>query len=298
MAKRKTHDQYVSDVAIVNPDIEVVGTYINYKTKILHRCKIDKYEWYVAPNNILAGSHCPLCMRKRKTTQTFIEEMKIINDSIEIMGTYVNGHHKILCKCKIDGHQWSSYPINLLNGSGCPKCSGVKHKTHTEYVNEVAKIHNDIEIVGEYVNIRTPILHRCKKDGTVWLVDPHHILSGRGCPKCCASYGEKLISDYLEQHNITFNSQYTFSDCKNIFKLPFDFYLPDYNVCIEYDGLQHFVAIDFFGGENGLAKRQHNDRIKNNFCDFNNIELLRIKYDDDIIYVLNKFFDKLINTTK
>ena len=47
--KKKTHEEYVVEVAKANPNIEVIGTYINIKTKILHRCKIDGYEWYATP---------------------------------------------------------------------------------------------------------------------------------------------------------------------------------------------------------------------------------------------------------
>ena len=95
---------------------------------------------------------------------------------------------------------------------------------------------------------------------------------------------------YLAKHNILFKRQYRFNECKNIFQLPFDFYLQNYNTCIEYDGEQHYYPIDYFGGEEGLTKRQQNDEIKNNFCKENNIGLLRIKYDQDIKLVLDNFF--------
>lgn len=293
MARKKTHEEYVAQVAKINPNIEVIGTFVNSRVKILHKCRIDGYEWMVDPNHIVAGTGCPLCAGKIKTTKSFIKELNQINNTIEVLGEYINGHTKILCRCKIDGYEWEPLPINLLRGSGCPFCSGVNHKTHIEYVNEVKRMNDNIEVLGTYINAKTQILHRCKKDGTIWLSDPHHILSGRGCPKCNISYGEKAISDYLDGHNITFKSQYTFLECKNVFCLPFDFYLPDYNACIEYDGQQHFMEIDFFGGKEGYIKRKRNDSIKNVFCEDNNILLLRIKYNENIVDVLNNFFNKL-----
>lgn len=74
--------------------------------------------------------------------------------------------------------------------------------------------------------------------------------------------------------------------------LPFDFYLPTHNLCIEYDGLQHFEAVEFWGGSENLKYIQKHDQIKNNFCKINNIKLIRIKYNrkfksDDILEIIN-----------
>ena len=60
--------------------------------------------------------------------------------------------------------------------------------------------------------------------------------------------------------------------------LPFDFYLHDYNVCIEYDGIQHFKPIEYFGGEEAFQKRQLNDKIKTEYCIDNHITLIRLPY--------------------
>ena len=61
MSKRKTHEEYVAEVAKINPNIEVVGTYIDAHTQVLHRCKIDGHEWPSRPNNILRRKGCPVC---------------------------------------------------------------------------------------------------------------------------------------------------------------------------------------------------------------------------------------------
>lgn len=63
-------------------------------------------------------------------------------------------------------------------------------------------------------------------------------------------------------------------------------------MCIEYDGIQHFKAIDYFGGEDGFLKYQARDNIKNNFCKTNNISLLRIRYDQSVQDILNNFFEQ------
>lgn len=74
-------------------------------------------------------------------------------------------------------------------------------------------------------------------------------------------------------------------DSKNVeakLPLPFDFYLPELNICIEYDGEQHFKENRHFGGKEYLEKTKYHDQIKNEYCKNNNIKLIRIKYCDNI----------------
>ena len=83
---------------------------------------------------------------------------------------------------------------------------------------------------------------------------------------------------FFDDNNIAYVSQYRFEDCKNIRTLPFDFYLPDYNICVEYDGELHYKSVDYFGGEKALQDTQMRDDIKTQYCINNNIHLIRIPY--------------------
>src|SRR5208283_2322864 len=96
-------------------------------------------------------------------------------------------------------------------------------------------------------------------------------IQGRRCPKCNASHGELKIKKILDINNVKNIIEYTFIDCKNIRPLPFDFYLPDLNMCIEYQGMQHYEPGDFFGGIEEFEKRQLRDSIKEKYCIDNNI---------------------------
>ena len=80
-----------------------------------------------------------------------------------------------------------------------------------------------------------------------------------------------------------------YKDCKNVNYLRFDFYLPDYNILIEYDGRQHFEVVDIWGGEEGLKKTKINDNIKNRYCEKNGIHLLRISHFENVEDELNKY---------
>lgn len=292
---KKSHDLYVEELSKINPNVEVIGEYINNKTKILHRCRIDGCEWYAAPSNMLNGKGCPVCSGKKKRTHDeYVEEITKLNPNIEVVGEYIDCNTKILHRCKIDGCEWYATPNNILRGKGCPKCSGNKKKSHEEYVDDVYSINKNIEVLGTYINAQTPILHRCKICGCEWYATPNAILSGTGCPKCKTSKGEKNISLWLDKMDISYEQQKSFQDCKDVKSLPFDFYLPECNICIEYQGQQHYYPVDYFGGEERFKLQQKHDNIKREYCQKNNIFLFEIPYysvlDDELI----KLYD-LIN---
>lgn len=90
------------------------------------------------------------------------------------------------------------------------------------------------------------------------------------------SYGETLISNFLEKNNINFKYDKSLKDSE--LRLRFDFYLPEYDTCIEFDGLQHFQPVEHFGGEIEFEKTKIRDEIKNSWCSSNNIKLIRFNY--------------------
>lgn len=97
------------------------------------------------------------------------------------------------------------------------------------------------------------------------------------------SFGESLVSDWLRKHGIKFIREKTFKDLKNPATnahLRFDFYLPEKNMCIEFDGKQHFETCKKFDGldKNEVIKRQFRDSIKDRFCEYRGMKMLRISY--------------------
>lgn len=297
---KKTQEQYVNEVANINPLIEVIGTYINARTPVLHRCKVDGHIWPAVPYVILRGDGCPKCAgNAKRTTEEYINELARINLNIEVLEEYINSTTPILHRCKIDNHIWPLAPYNALLGRGCPVCKSVKLsnifvKTHEQYVQELKEANPDLEVLEQYINARTPILHRCTKDGYTWKIAPSNVLIGQGCPQCQESYGERIVRQWLQRNSIVYVYQHTFNDCKDQKLLPFDFYLPKYNICIEYDGQQHFEPVDFAGkGEEWalqqLLKTQKHDTIKTQYCKDNNIFLLRIPYNKNVEEELENF---------
>ena len=106
------------------------------------------------------------------------------------------------------------------------------------------------------------------------------------------SWGELLVSNTLEKNKIKYYFNKSLKDCISSSKLRFDFYLPDYNICIEFDGKQHFESCEFFGGDEEFEKLQIRDRIKNEWCKVNEIKLLRLNYlqkIDEIENIVTEF---------
>ena len=119
---------------------------------------------------------------------------------------------------------------------------------------------------------------------------------------CVKSKGEMFIKNFLTQNNINFICQKSFEKCvnpKTNKKLYFDFYLPDYNTCIEYDGIQHYKYTESgWNTKEKFEETKYRDNIKNKFCKDNNIKLLRIPYAKQNklgIQYIEKFISPIIS---
>ena len=114
---------------------------------------------------------------------------------------------------------------------------------------------------------------------------PARVMNGhiRHCPQCTSrSSTEDCIENILKENGIKYKREKRFSDCRNIYPLPFDFAILNKDKSIkcllEYDGQQHYKPIDFFGGEEAFVIRKNNDSIKDKYCKDNNIPLIRLPY--------------------
>lgn len=125
----RTHQQYVEEVNKVNPYIDVIGEYNGSGISIKHYCKKHDVYWNTIPSNVLKGCGWPECgiekrnAKSRKSHNKYVEELRIINPHIIVLGTYINGQTSIKHKCTVDGYEWFAKPYNILQGKGCPICN-------------------------------------------------------------------------------------------------------------------------------------------------------------------------------
>ena len=291
----KTNEKYLEEVKIINNTILPLETYINEKTKILHRCLLCGYEWKTIPDRILRGHGCPKCnCNVSKTSEEYFDLVKINNPNIEILEEYNSSNKKILCKCKKHEYIWKAYAPNILKGGGCPLCrvekvSEKRTKPHQQFILEAKRSNPNIAILDTYCGTKNKIKVKCLQCNHEWMAYPEDILHGHGCAICNNSIGENKIRQWLILKNITYIPQKKFKDCKDCNLLPFDFYLPDKNKCIEYDGIQHFEPVNYFGGQKAFKIRQQHDQIKDKYCEENNIPLLRIPYYANVEEELENF---------
>ena len=230
--ERYTTESFKEKLKEVNPNIEVIGEYVNNRNKIKCRCLIDEYEWEARPHDLLKAVGCPKCAGNvKKTHEQFVEEMKEVNPNIEIIGEYINDKTKILCRCLIDGHEWEVTPHNLLRGRGCPLCGGALKKTHEQFVEELKQINPDIEVVGEYVNALTKIKCRCLIDEYEWEATPGNLLQGRGCP-ICAGNGESWMDRTLYEMLLEYDSDAIYRG-KDTIGMELDSFCPNLNLAFE-----------------------------------------------------------------
>ncbi len=96
--------------------------------------------------------------------------------------------------CKVDGYIWTPTPHSLLKGHGCPKCAGVKRKTHNEFINELKAINDKIIIISEYIGDKRQILCKCLIDDNEWYSTPNNLLRGEGCPICGAKSRAEIVT--------------------------------------------------------------------------------------------------------
>ncbi len=291
--KTKTTKQYKEELAQINPNIEVLEEYQKAYIPILHKCKIDGYTWKAKPQNLLSHTGCPKCNKYyRRTVEEYVEELSIASPNVELVEGYKNLTTKAVHKCKVCNYVWETKPEVMLRGCGCPKCgnkiNGAKRtKSQEQYEKELSMINPNIEIIDKYINSLTPVRHRCKIDNYEWFVTPAHLLHDTGCPICASSKGETKVKEWLEAKNINYEPQKRFKGCKDKKTLPFDFYLPDLNICIEYDGEQHFRPVTFNGTDLAVCERnfettKKHDEMKNKYCEDNGIRLIRIPYYENV----------------
>lgn len=371
MKKRKTQEEFEKELNSVLPDIKVLGRYINMNTKIHFKCLIHDFEFDAFPQNMLRGHGCRKCgnekqsKKQTKSHDRFVEDLKIINPYVEIIGKYINMDTKVQVRCINDGYIWNADPRKLYRGCKCAVCSNRKviegindvnttrpdlvkyfknQDDATQYTFGSEKIidvvcpecgYEDKIRIGnlsrfgfvcngcyekkygrkraprgywnkdtmvEYLNknyvgyklldIQEANTDECLKVFIKCPNDKHHpywaywtnIISGYTCSLCyledSMSHGEHMAESILKMHNINFNSQKRFDDCRDKYTLPFDFYLPDYNLIIEIMGEQHEHPVNYFGGEEAFKKCIQHDKMKRDYLKINNINILDIWYYD------------------
>lgn len=282
------------------------------KVKIICH-NLDEYgnehgEFWQRSAQHLRGKGCPKCANNKKTTSSFCKEFKEkFGDKYDLSLVEYKGifeHVTVICPvCK---HIFQITPHNMLMGRSCPNCAILKAKERYKLPIDVVKERIETTFNGKYdlslmefENVDTPIkviCHETDVDGNehgVFKQTPYMLFKGHGCPKCGQSKLENIIQTFLDTNNI--QSIYEHSP-EWLDRQSLDFYLPQYNVAIECQGIQHFEKVNFgMSSDDEVEKKFQytiaNDKKKAKLCEENGIKLLYFS-DLGIDYPYHVFEDK------
>lgn len=237
--------------------------------------------------------------KKRVCSHCFANKREAMERSINKFKDYISKDNKF----ELVDYDLSKIKSNTLIKCKCLKCGKINEKNIYDYLKGrgCSCLGNNVILTQEDFQKELGEEYTClsKYKGREHKVLIKHNLcgfcyngTGRNyyCPKCQGSKGEKTISFLLDNKGIKYERE-KIVEIKN-HKLRFDFYLPHYNCFIEFNGEQHYKPIPYFGGEKKFEKQKIYDDYKREYCYCNNIDLLIIKFDEDIEKKLFNFLLK------
>ena len=274
-------------------ELTVIEMLYNYKNKHRTYCKcigIDGNEYIIRQDALTSGAThtihgaCSSGKKQDVSGQRFGRLIALAPTEKRAS----NG--EIIWDCICDcGNHTISVATNLKRGHttscGCAK---------EDYIDSckldiIGRKYGKLTVIEEvFLNNKDGRYYKCLCDcGNEHICGTSDLTTGHtmSCGCLNKSKGELYIEEVLKENNIAYISQKRFEDCRDNRSLPFDFYLPNNNICIEYDGKQHTEPVEHWGGQKRFEENLLHDSIKDKYCIDNDIKLIRIPYTmkkDDI----------------
>lgn len=306
--KQRVYDMYGDEYTVLGTE------YVNTNTPIKMRHNTNGYIWSPTPGSILSGRQDPTTAGTRRgdSRRTPIDKIKKkIKDATGDEYTIVEGSYKgINNKATFIHHlpdgsenRFQMTPSKfIVRGQRDPAFKLIRQgeaqrKTQEEFYNQVIELTNgDYELVGEYTGDANKTKFLNKKDSRIFYMTPSNFIKGQRDPYYKKSSAEKIIYDFLTKHDIEFIDEYRLPVKEGIVRTKqqrVDFYLPRYNMFIEFDGAQHFENKYIGMSKETLDDRIARDRHKDTYAYEHNIKMVRIPYvyQDSLEQVLSNILD-------
>lgn len=291
MARMKTTEQFKIDIKNrTGSEYKLLSDYTGSQVKVTMLHTTCGNEYLVTPNVFLNGKRCPRC--RGGVSYSHDDFLKKFHgekgsEEFEVLGTYTNNHTKLDFKHLKCGNIISMRPRNFFMGDRCMHCSGLRKKTTNDFKQDVAKLTDDYQVTGTYLNNKRKILMKHLTCGNEDFYYPKDfIYKGTRCKFCRKSIGEEVVAKFLDDNGIEYQWHFKHADCKFKRVLEFDFMIPlmdETYLLIEYNGELHYKP--WKQGEKHqkhLEKQQLRDSVKQKFCEENDIELIVISYHDKL----------------
>lgn len=199
-----------------------------------------------------------------------------------IDGTYISRHYFDMIDKQ--GYKYSNASVYTLDKRTNRTMKFAKeNKYQLENMSLYIKENNlKLKITSQNnVNTRKDYLTAiCPKCGNEFEFQWGNLVSNNSniCPSCSKSESKYkyIVENYLKRIGVNYIREKRFSWCRNKRELPFDFYLPDYNMIIEVHGIQHYEETYFFNV--GLQDQQNIDKYKKECCLNNGLKYIEIPY--------------------
>jgi predicted Zn-ribbon and HTH transcriptional regulator len=236
------------------------------------------------PATLLSGSQCRYCygIDRLGLVELYKRVHQINNDLILINGYSVR--RKVKVRYLSCGH----IRVNTIRDIGkrpyCPICVKAmdRRKRALEFARNIG-MYGFVSLHSIYTSMTHDVTVRCNRCGYTWDTNPGPLAVGHGCPKCSSSRGEAMIARILNKYHIAYEYPKKFENLRAKRLLHYDFYLPEYNVLIEYQGGQHYEAVDYFGGDKKFREQQKHDEMKRRYAKKYGYHLLEISYKYDTL---------------
>lgn len=322
IGKKLTYEEAQYKVSEVSKDFildkKSFKTFSNDKVKITHT-KCGK-SFLVLPKGFFNRKNkCPFCNNGNYIHKSKINDLeyeiktKIYKDELLeytkgeyiLLGKYINNKTKVKLFHEECGREIECLPKFYLRGrSACRECAyknrGVFNKKNTTiFKEEVKNLDPEYSVDSEYITKKDYIIMTHTKCGTQFKTKPERFKNdGNRCPLCTGkipktSQKSEFILKYIKDKDIDIVTEMTFDGCIYKRSLNYDFYLPDKNTLIEFDGVQHFKKIRSSVMNKSFDVSVKRDWIKNNFARDKKINLIRIPYSLST-NTISKIIDKII----
>lgn len=303
--RRKTTAQFIKEVhAKFGNRYTILGKYNNIKTPIEVHNNICNHNYPQIPNNLLRGAKCPICTHHIKVTYSdFLSKMtNLVGGSYVMLSSDILSVDSTVILFHVDCGRTmkTTYYRFIEMGQRCPSCSHVagaeKHKrTPFEFQRLIHDITDgEYYVKLTYVDSKTPVRFYHRLCGKHFDMMPYKFLDGHRCTKCGGSHGEKIIISLLDSSCINYDYPHSFNTLKSDLDrvLRYDFYLPDQNTLIEYQGKQHYAPVGYFGGLKQFKIQQEHDKLKREYAKKHGYKLIEIPYIHDTKDGIKQFLIK------